>query len=71
MKGKKCDEAILKAEYKEYFPKWEDRWKKVVTSRGQYFKGDIVVIDHNWFFRQIQRKDPYFSGRPSKNSFKS
>jgi len=37
--------AIPKAEYKECFRKWEDRWKKVVASKGEYFEWDIVAID--------------------------
>ncbi|CAK9828015.1 Histone-lysine N-methyltransferase SETMAR [Anthophora retusa] len=37
--------AIPKIEYEECFRKWEDRWKKVVVSKGSYFEGDIINID--------------------------
>ena len=39
--------AIAITEYKECFRKWEYHWKKVVTSKGKYFEGDIVAIGYS------------------------
>lgn len=32
--------GITKAEFQDCFKKWEQRWEKVVASKGEYFKGE-------------------------------